>query len=279
MSAPNRFQGTESYLTDESLRAAVDCALTLERPLLVKGEPGTGKTRLAEAVAASLNAPLLTWHVKSTTRAQDGLYVYDTVQRLYDSRFGDGDVKDIRGYIRFGPLGQAFAAPERVVLLIDEVDKADLEFPNDLLHELDRMRFRIMETDEEVVAQHRPVVIITSNNEKELPDAFLRRCVFHFIAFPDADLMRRIVDVHHPGLDEALADRALRTFYALRDHQRLRKRPSTSELIDWIAILRDRGVRPEQLEKELPFVGALLKREQDLMTVAQAFAGGRRTLA
>src|SRR5690606_34764535 len=176
-------------------------------------------------------------------------------------------------------LGQAFAAPERVVLLIDEVDKADLEFPNDLLHELDRMRFRIMETDEEVVARHRPVVIITSNNEKELPDAFLRRCVFHFIAFPDADLMRRIVDVHHPGLDEALADRALRTFYALRDHQRLRKRPSTSELIDWIAILRDRGVRPEQLEKELPFVGALLKREQDLMTVAQAFSGGRRTLA
>ena len=279
MSAPIRFKGTDSYLTDEGLRAAVDCALALERPLLVKGEPGTGKTQLAEAVASALSAPLLTWHVKSTTRAQDGLYVYDTVQRLYDSRFGDGDVKDIRRYIRLGPLGQAFAAPERVVLLIDEVDKADLEFPNDLLHELDRMRFRILETDEEVAAKQRPVVIITSNNEKELPDAFLRRCVFHFIAFPDADLMRRIVDVHHPGLDQALADQALQTFYALRNFQRLRKRPSTSELIDWIAVLRERGVQPEQLEKTLPFVGALLKREQDLMAVAEAFAGGRRLRA
>ncbi len=189
-----RFTGTSRYLTSESLRSAVDCALVLQRPLLVKGEPGTGKTLLAEAIAEGLGARLLTWNVKSTTRAQDGLYVYDTVQRLYDSRFGDGDVRDIKRYIRLGPLGQAFSAKERVVLLIDEVDKADLEFPNDLLHELDRMRFKILETDEEVVAQQRPVVVITSNNEKELPDAFLRRCVFHFIEFPDAELMRKIVD-------------------------------------------------------------------------------------
>ncbi|MHB8879717.1 MAG: AAA family ATPase, partial [Myxococcaceae bacterium] len=191
-----RFQGTDRYLTSEGLQAAVNCALALERPLLVKGEPGTGKTLLAEAIAGALGAPLLTWNVKSTTRAQDGLYVYDTVQRLYDSRFGDGNVRDIKKYIRLGPLGEAFSANERRVLLIDEVDKADIEFPNDLLHELDRMRFRILETDEEVVATQRPVVIITSNNEKELPDAFLRRCVFHFIEFPDTELMRRIVAVH-----------------------------------------------------------------------------------
>jgi MoxR-like ATPase len=279
MSSPVRFKGTETYLTHEGLRAAVDCALTLQRPLLVKGEPGTGKTQLAEAVAQALGAPLLTWHVKSTTRAQDGLYVYDTVQRLYDSRFGDGDVKDIKRYIRLGPLGQAFAAPERVVLLIDEVDKADLEFPNDLLHELDRMRFRITETDEEIAAVQRPVVIITSNNEKELPDAFLRRCVFHFIAFPDEDLMRRIVNVHHPGLDRALADQALQVFFELRRFQRLRKRPSTSELIDWIAVLREQGVEPQALEAQLPFLGALLKREQDLQAVAEAFGPGRRSRA
>ena len=279
MSSPLRFKGTATYLTHEGLRAAVDCALTLQRPLLVKGEPGTGKTQLAEAVAQALGAPLLTWHVKSTTRAQDGLYVYDTVQRLYDSRFGDGDVKDIKRYIRLGPLGQAFAAPERVVLLIDEVDKADLEFPNDLLHELDRMRFRITETDEEIAAVHRPVVIITSNNEKELPDAFLRRCVFHFIEFPDDDLMRRIVDVHHPGLDRALADQALQVFFELRRFQRLRKRPSTSELIDWIAVLRDQGVEPQTLEAQLPFLGALLKREQDLQAVAESFGPGRRSRA
>ncbi len=271
-----RFKGTERYLTSEGLRAAVDCALALERPLLVKGEPGTGKTLLAEAVAQSLGAQLLTWHVKSTTRAQDGLYVYDTVQRLYDSRFGDGNVRDIRQYIRLGPLGESFAAKQRVVLLIDEVDKADLEFPNDLLHELDRMRFRILETDEEVVAAHRPVVLITSNNEKELPDAFLRRCVFHFIEFPDVDLMKRIVAVHHPSLDQGLADQAIQIFYELRDFQRLRKRPSTSELVDWIAVLKGAGITQVKLDEHLPFVGALLKKEQDLLALAEHVGKGRR---
>src|SRR5215831_6449608 len=191
-----RFKGTDTYLTDEGLRAAVDCALALQRPLLVKGEPGTGKTLLAEAISKALELPLLTWHVKSTSKAQDGLYVYDAVQRLHDSRFNDHDVRDIRKYIKLGPLGESFAAADRRVLLIDEIDKADLEFPNDLLHELDRMRFKVMETDEEIVAAERPVVVITSNNEKELPDAFLRRCVFHFIDFPDVDLMKRIVRVH-----------------------------------------------------------------------------------
>ncbi|MBZ4399002.1 MoxR family ATPase [Myxococcus sp. MISCRS1] len=276
---PVRFRGTDSYLTHEGLQAAVNCALTLQRPLLVKGEPGTGKTLLAEAIAEALGLKLLTWHVKSTTRAQDGLYIYDTVQRLYDSRFGDGDVKDIRRYIRMGPLGEAFASPERVVLLIDEVDKADLEFPNDLLHELDRMRFRVTETNDEVAAKHRPIVVITSNNEKELPDAFLRRCVFHFIDFPDADLMRRIVDVHHPGLDAALAEQALKVFYELRALSRLRKRPSTSELIDWITVLKAQGVTDLKLDEQLPFLGALLKKEQDLVSVAEAFGRGRRTRA
>ncbi len=275
----SRFRGTEKYLSSEGLQAAVNCALTLQRPLLVKGEPGTGKTLLAEAISETLGLRLLPWHVKSTTRAQDGLYVYDTVQRLYDSRFGDGDVKDIRRYIRLGPLGEAFSSPERVVLLIDEVDKADLEFPNDLLHELDRMRFRILETNEEVVATHRPVVVITSNNEKELPDAFLRRCVFHFIDFPDVELMRRIVGVHHPGLDGALVDQALKVFYELRSFTRLRKRPTTSELIDWIAVLKANGLQSFKLDENLPFLGALLKKEQDLMAVAEAFGRGRRTRA
>jgi MoxR-like ATPase len=276
---PKRFRGTAQYLTDEGLQAAVNCALTLERPLLVKGEPGTGKTLLAEAIAQDLGAPLLTWNVKSTTRAQDGLYVYDTVQRLYDSRFGDGDVRDIRHYIRLGPLGQAFSAKERAVLLIDEVDKADIEFPNDLLHELDRMRFRILETDEEVAAVHRPIVVITSNNEKELPDAFLRRCVFHFIDFPEPDLMRRILSVHHPKLDERLADQALEIFYQLRAMQRLRKRPSTSELIDWIAVLKASGLSSLKLDENLPFLGTLLKREQDLIALAEAVGRGRRPKA
>jgi MoxR-like ATPase len=275
----SRFKGTRTYLTSEGLQAAVNCALALERPLLVKGEPGTGKTLLADAIAADLGLPLLTWNVKSTTRAQDGLYVYDTVQRLYDSRFGDGDVRDIKRYIKLGPLGSAFASKERVVLLIDEVDKADIEFPNDLLHELDRMRFRILETGEEIVAAHRPVVVITSNNEKELPDAFLRRCVFHFIDFPDPELMRRIVGVHHPELDEVLANQAIQVFYELRALQRLRKRPSTSELIDWIGVLRAAGVTTRDLEGELPFVGALLKKEQDLLALAEAMPRVRRPRA
>jgi MoxR-like ATPase len=271
-----RFQGTERYLTSDALESAVNCALALKRPLLVRGEPGTGKTLLAEAVAEALAAPLIPWNVKSTTKAQDGLYVYDTVQRLYDSRFGDGDVKDIKKYIKLGPLGQAFAANAPRVLLIDEVDKADLEFPNDLLHELDRMRFRIVETGEEVVAEVRPMVIITSNNEKELPDAFLRRCVFHFIDFPEKDFMRRIVEVHHPGLEQHLVDQVLGVFYEVRDGLRLRKRPSTSELIDWIAVLRRAGVGDVKLEKNLPFLGTLLKKEQDLAAFADQLSGGRR---
>src|SRR5271165_5925051 len=279
MSEFRRFCGTERYLTNEALEAAVNCALALERPLLVKGEPGTGKTLLAEAIAASLGAELVPWHVKSTTRAQDGLYVYDTVQRLYDSRFGDGDVRDIRRYIKLGPLGAALKAPKRVVLLIDEVDKADLEFPNDLLHELDRMRFRILETEEEVEAQARPVVVVTSNNEKELPDAFLRRCVFHFIDFPDRELMQRIVRVHHPKLEETLVQQALDVFYQLRDMTRLRKRPSTSELVDWLAVLKSAGVKELKLDEALPFIGALLKREQDLLVFHQSLAAGRRPRA
>ena len=271
-----KFRGTGQYLTSSALESAVNCALALERPLLVRGEPGTGKTQLAEAIAAGLGLPLIHWPVKSTTRAQDGLYLYDTVQRLYDSRFGEGDVKDIRRYIKYGPLGRAFAAEERVVLLIDEVDKADLEFPNDLLHELDRMRFVVGETGDEVIARKRPVVIITSNAEKELPDAFLRRCVFHFIEFPDQELMARIVRVHHPDLEQQLLDQALRAFFAIRDTEGLRKRPSTSELIDWIAVLRRAGIASVELEAGMPFLGALLKREQDLIAFAEAAHRGRR---
>ena len=279
MSTPfRRFSGTPSYLTNESLEAAVNCALALERPLLVKGEPGTGKTLLAQAISESLGLDLIHWSVKSTTRAQDGLYVYDTVQRLYDARFGDGDVKDIRRYIKLGPMGRAFASSQRQILLIDEVDKADLEFPNDMLHELDRMRFVIPETGDEVVATQRPVVVITSNNEKELPDAFLRRCVFHFIDFPDTELMKRIVRVHHPQVDGALVDQAVVAFYELRQVPRLRKRPSTSELVDWISVLMQSGVGKERLVRELPFLGVLLKKEQDveLLRAVKAAAGGMR---
>ena len=268
------FAGTDSYLTNDALSSAVNCALALEKPLLVKGEPGTGKTLLAEAIAETLQTELIHWPVKSTTRAQDGLYLYDTVQRLYDSRFGgqDGarDVKDIRHYIKLGPLGRAFASTKRLVLLIDEVDKADLEFPNDLLHELDRMQFVIGETGDEIKAKDRPVVIITSNNEKELPDAFLRRCVFHFIDFPEPELMKRIVKVHHPQIDQRLVDQAVVTFYELRALPRLRKRPSTSELVDWISVLKRANVGNDRFIRELPFLGVLLKKEQDVELVAQA---------
>jgi MoxR-like ATPase len=274
-----RFRGTDAYLTSPELESAVNCALALERPLLVRGEPGTGKTQLAEALASALGLSLIHWPVKSTTKAQDGLYVYDTVQRLYDSRFGDGDVRDIRRYIKLGPLGEAFASRERRVVLIDEVDKADLEFPNDLLHELDRMRFRIAETGDEIVARERPFLVITSNAEKELPDAFLRRCVFHYIEFPDRELMARIVRVHHADLAHELLDQALAAFYRLRDVQGLRKRPSTSELIDWIAVLRRAGVESVELDESLPFLGALLKREQDLLAFAEAMHRGRRPRA
>jgi MoxR-like ATPase len=263
----HQFTGTADYLASPELRDAVNVAVALERPLLIKGEPGTGKTRLAEAIAHDLGMELLTWNVKSSSKAQDGLYVYDTVQRLNDARFDDRDVSDITRYIKLGPLGRAFGSEERVVLLIDEVDKADMEFPNDLLHELDRMSFHVDETGETVDARHRPVVVITSNNEKELPDAFLRRCVFHYIAFPDRELMTDIVRVHHPEVEDELLRQVLIAFYWLREQTEMRKRPSTSELIDWIAALRRAGVSAEKMEEELPFLGVLLKHEQDLEAV------------
>jgi MoxR-like ATPase len=277
MESFNQFQGTDRYIAAEELRAAVNVALALERPLLLRGEPGTGKTLLAENAARALGLELIPWHVKSTTKAQDGLYLYDTVARLHDSRFGDGDVRDISAYIKKGPLGRALAAPSRVVLLIDEIDKADIEFPNDLLHELDRMRFHIAETGEEVVARERPFVVITSNNEKELPDAFLRRCVFHYIEFPTPALMREIVRVHHPTVEAKVLDQALEVFYGLRDVPRLRKRPSTSELIDWICALRKAGVDLRRVGGGIPFLGTLLKTEQDIELVGGM--AGKRGLA
>ena len=267
------FTGTEQYIASEDLRRIVDVAVALERPLLVKGEPGTGKTLLAYAIAESLGLELLTWHVKSTSKAQDGLYVYDTVQRLHDSRFDDKKVDDISAYIHLGPLGQAFNSERRVVLLIDEIDKADVEFPNDLLHELDAMRFVIPETGEEISAKQRPVVIITSNSEKELPDAFLRRSVFHYIAFPSRELMADIVRVHFPDLGAELLERAMDAFYALRGVDGLRKRPSTSELLDWLGALIATGVAPESLREHVPMVGTLIKREQDLALLARAAKG------
>ncbi|MBC8292080.1 MAG: MoxR family ATPase [Proteobacteria bacterium] len=258
-----RFTGTDDYIVSPSLVDAVNCAIALERPLLIKGEPGTGKTLLAENVASALGMPMESWHIKSTSKASEGLYVYDTVQRLNDARFGDGDVSDIRRYIHYGPLGRSFSAEERTVLLIDEIDKADLEFPNDLLLELDQMRFTVMETGDEVAARERPVVIITSNNERELPDAFLRRCVFHFIEFPERELMQKIVAVHHDNLDSKLLDQVLIKFYWLREQNDLRKKPSTSELIDWISALLKSGISQDQLESHIPFMSALLKNEQD----------------
>src|SRR5688572_15592131 len=265
----DQFRGTSTYIASEELRHAVNVAVALARPLLLRGEPGTGKTLLAENLAAALGLPLIRWHVKSTTKARDGLYVYDTVARLHDSRFGDGDVKDIERYIKLGPLGEALSAPSRVVLLIDEIDKADLEFPNDLLLELDAMRFRVDETGREVSARERPVVVITSNNEKELPDAFLRRCVFHYIEFPSRDLMAQIVKVHHPDLSDRVLDQMLEVFFNLRSTPRLRKRPSTSELIDWILALRKAGVDLGRVGGGIPFLGTLLKTEQDVELVGK----------
>ena len=263
-----RFTGTKGYIVSRSLVEAVNCAIALERPLLVKGEPGTGKTLLALHVAEGLGLPMESWHIKSTSKAMEGLYVYDTLQRLNDARFGEGNVGDIRSYIKLGPVGRVFSAPKRQLLLIDEIDKADLEFPNDILRELDEMRFTVMETGDEVAAKERPLVIITSNNEKELPDAFLRRCVFHFIEFPEPDMMRKIVDVHHPNVDTQLLDQVLIKFYWLRGQPDLRKKPSTSELIDWIAALLRSGISEDQLENHIPFLGSLLKNEQDTAALA-----------
>ncbi|WP_201864373.1 AAA family ATPase [Microvirga soli] len=265
-----RFAGTESYVATEDLTVAVNAAITLERPLLVKGEPGTGKSVLAEEIARSLNAPLITWHIKSTTKAQQGLYEYDAVSRLRDSQLGDPRVSDIRNYIKRGKLWEAFASDERPVLLIDEIDKADIEFPNDLLLELDRMEFFVYETGETVRAARRPIVIITSNNEKELPDAFLRRCFFHYIKFPDAETMARIVEVHYPGIKHRMVEEALKIFFDVREVPGLRKKPSTSELLDWLKLLLSEDIGPEQLRERdtrkliPPLHGALLKNEQDV---------------
>ncbi|MDB5559789.1 MAG: ATP-binding protein [Enterovirga sp.] len=265
-----RFTGTETYVATEDLNVAVNAAIVLERPLLVKGEPGTGKTVLAEEIARALGTPLLTWHVKSTTKAQQGLYEYDAVSRLRDSQLGDPRVSDIRNYIRRGKLWDAFMAEKRPVLLIDDIDKADIEFPNDLLLEIDRMEFYVYETGETIRAAQRPIVVITSNNEKELPDAFLRRCFFHYIRFPDPDTMARIVEVHYPGIKRRLVEEALRLFFEVREVPGLKKKPSTSELLDWLKLLMSEDIGPEQLrerdQRKLipPLHGALLKNEQDV---------------
>ncbi|BAM87872.1 ATPase [Bradyrhizobium oligotrophicum S58] len=265
-----KFTGTQDYVATDDLKVAVNAAIVLERPLLVKGEPGTGKTVLAEEVAKAVNAPLLTWHIKSTTKAQQGLYEYDAVSRLRDSQLGDSRVSDIKNYIKRGKLWEAFTAPQRPVLLIDEIDKADIEFPNDLLLELDRMEFHVYETNETIKAKLRPIVIITSNNEKELPDAFLRRCFFHYIKFPDPDTMGRIVDVHFPNIKKRMVEEALRIFFEVRDVPGLKKKPSTSELLDWLKLLLNEDIGPEQLRERdprkliPPLHGALLKNEQDV---------------
>lgn len=262
-----QFHGSEEYIASDELIRSVNIAAALKKPLLLKGEPGTGKTMLAEAIADSLGMELLIWNIKSTTRAQDGLYVYDTVQRLYDSQFGTEGVNDIGKYIRLGKLGEAFKRDRQVVLLIDEIDKADLEFPNDLLWELDKMEFYIPETGETVKASVRPIVIITSNAEKELPDAFLRRCIFHYIAFPDAPMMERIIKAHYPDLDQKLIDGVLDAFYRVRDIRGLQKKPSTSEVLDWIQALSIGGIPVKKLEREIPFAGVLLKKTEDLKQV------------
>ena len=268
--SPQPFQGTDRYIATDDLRIAVNASITLERPLLIKGEPGTGKTQLAYEVADAVSAPLITWHVKSTTKAQQGLYEYDAVTRLRDSQLGDARVKDVKNYIKRGKLWDAFEMDQRPVLLIDEIDKADIEFPNDLLLELDRMEFFVYETGETIRAKLRPIVMITSNNEKELPDAFLRRCFFHYIKFPDRETMEKIVDVHFPAIKQKLVSEALNIFYQIREVPGLKKKPSTSELLDWLKLLLNEDVDPETLRERdprkliPPLAGALLKNEQDV---------------
>jgi MoxR-like ATPase len=269
------YRGTSDYIASEDLLQTVNVAVTLSRPLLIKGEPGTGKTMLAQSIARGLGRPFIAWNIKSTTKAQDGLYVYDTVQRLYDSQFRDHDVSDIKRYIKLGKLGEAFVHAERVVLLIDEIDKADLEFPNDLLWELDQMEFYIPETRETIRAEHRPIVLITSNSEKELPDAFLRRCVFHYIEFPGPEMMRQIVLVHQPRLGDRLLEMAMQAFYWLREVPGIQKKPSTSELIDWVQVLTVGGVSPDKVVTRLPFLGVLLKKDKDVELAVRALNNNR----
>ena len=260
----NVFKGSDDYVVTKELMNAVNVSIALQKPLLIKGEPGTGKNMLAESISKALDMDLIIWGIKSTTKAQEGLYVYDTVQRLYDSQFGEGNVSDIKQYIKLGKLGEAFTSDKQVVLLIDEIDKADLEFPNDLLWELDKMEFYINETKETIKTKHRPIVIITSNAEKELPDAFLRRCIFHYIEFPDAEKMEEIINVHFGNIDQKLCQKALEAFYEIRKMDEIQKKPSTSELLDWIQALMISGVDIENLSSEMPFVGVLLKKNQDI---------------
>ena len=264
------FKSTSEYVASEELMASVNVAMALQKPLLIKGEPGTGKTMLAQAVAQSLGKKLIIWNIKSTTKAQDGLYMYDTIQRLYDGQFGEEGVDDIARYIKLGKLGEAFESDDQVILLIDEIDKADLEFPNDLLWELDQMEFYIHETKRTVKAKQRPIVIITSNAEKELPDAFLRRCIFHYIDFPDKELMAEIVKTHYPNVEENLMNQAMDVFYNIRSMRDIRKKPSTSELIDWINALQLGGIPADTLKKNLPFLGVVMKKDEDLETVKQS---------
>lgn len=261
-----QYKGSADYIVSDDLRNSVNIAIALGKPLLIKGEPGTGKTVLAQSIASALDKELIIWNIKSTTKAQEGMYVYDTVQRLYDSQFGAQDVANIKQYIKLGKLGEAFQSEKQVVLLIDEIDKADLEFPNDLLWELDQMTFYIPETRETISAITRPIVIITSNAEKELPDAFLRRCIFHYIAFPEPEDMEKIIRVHHPNVEKKLLEQAMDTFYMLRNIPNIQKKPSTSELIDWLQALVVGGMSPNKI-KELPFLGVLLKKNEDLDTL------------